>query len=160
MTELRDEFYLPDLVARLRPGLMVELGTGDGSTAARVMAVLPAEGRLVTINWPNPPSGDNPERYLAPWLADPRLRLIRGDTREQAHLFEDGAIDILFIDSTHTNECARTEWDLYRPRMKPGAWVAVDDLDHGDMMAFWDRLPYPRRVVLRDGTLGVFRYDP
>ena len=151
------EFSLADLVRQLRPKLVVELGTGDGMTGAAIMGALLDGARFITVNWPNPPSGDNPARYLGPWLFDQRLTQLWGDTRDVSHLVPDG-IDLLFIDSTHERGCAEAEWNLYRPKLKDGAVVVVDDLHHNDMLEFWDDLPgYDKRVV-NDGRIGILRH--
>lgn len=154
------EFYLADLVEQLNPRLVVELGTGDGASAAGVMMVLPSDGRLFCVNWPNPPSGDNPWRYLAPWAWDKRhLVLIFGDTRDPNVVVQvPGGIELLHIDSTHTDECASEEWRLYEPKLADRAVVVVDDLDHNDMAAFWRRLVGKKEVV-SDGRIGVLRYE-
>ena len=154
-----DDFSMVELVQRIQPKLMVELGTGDGDTSSRVMEVLRKDAILITINWPNPPSGDNPMKYLAPWISDPRLAIIYSDTREQAEEFADGCIDLLYIDSTHTCECATKECNAYRPKMRSGATVVVDDLDQNDMRKFWDALPY-EKTEFRNGCRGMFRYEP
>ena len=152
------DFDMRALVVGLEPKLIVELGTGDGATAARMMSVLPIGAKLVTINWPNPPSGDNPKKYLKDWLADPRLTIVFGDTRHEAWRFQDRSIDLLFIDSTHTLDCASAEWDAYRPKLKNGATVVVDDLDDNDMRKFWDGIKYVS-ALSRSSTLGVFKYE-
>lgn len=153
-----NDLLLIELIEKHRPKLIVELGTGDGVSAAAMMCVLPKDSALVTINWPNPPSGDNPERYLATWANDPHLRIVYGDTRQQAHLFEDQSIGMLCIDSTHMFECAAEEWIAYRCKLADGAVVVVDDLDHNDMFRFWLALPYSKSKH-QGGRVGVFVYD-
>lgn len=152
------DFDMRALIVGLEPKLIVELGTGDGATAARMMSVLPIGAKLVTINWPNPPSGDNPMRYLGRWVSDDRLRIVFGDTRDYAWMFTDRSIDLLHIDSTHTCDCASAELAEYKPKLRNRATVVVDDLDHNDMMEFWNKLPYTK-IVSRSGSLGVFKYE-
>lgn len=152
-------YDLAVMVAQLLPRRIVELGTGDGYTAARLMLILPEGGTLTCVNWPNPPSGDRPWRYLEPWRADPRLDMVFGDTRDPAVVARaPDDIDFLIIDSTHTAECAAEEWRLYRPKLAEGATVVCDDIDHNDMRSFWDALPYDKREY-RNNTVGVFRYE-
>jgi predicted O-methyltransferase YrrM len=147
------------LVSITRPRLVVELGTGDGFTASRLMEVLPVNSSLATVNWPKPISGDDPLRYLIRWYNDPRLSVIFGDTREEFRRFEDGSIDLLCIDSTHTCSCALTEWNLYRPKMSKSSLVVVDDLDHNDMIDFWELVACRFKIILDNGKVGVFKYD-
>ena len=153
------EFDIVDVVKSMKPKCIVELGTGDGYTAARIMEALLPDATLTTINWTNPPSGDHPYRYLLKWLQDKRLHLIYGDTRDSV-VFErvPDCIDLLHIDSTHTADCANAEWSLYHPKLVDGAFVVVDDLDHNDMMSFWKLLPY-NKTTERDGKMGVFTYN-
>jgi predicted O-methyltransferase YrrM len=152
-----DYRWFAKLVRRLRPKFVIELGTGRGRTAAQIAAALHEFSFFATINWPNPPSGDDVGAELAPWRGSNRIVQVLGDTREQAWRFPDGAVDLLYIDSTHTCECASAEWALYRPKLADGAVVVVDDIDHGDMRRFWDALPYDK-VELRCGAAGMFCY--
>lgn len=151
------EFTLAELVVRLQSKCIVELGTGDGATASSIMKVLHRGAILTTINWPNPPSGDDPLKHLLHWAGDPRLEIVCGDTREQAWRFDNHTIDLLYIDSTHTCECATQELAAYRPKLRDGATVVVDDLDHNDMRTFWDKLPYTK-VEYNGGRVGVLHY--
>lgn len=155
----QERFSIAKLVHKLRPRLVVELGTGDGFTASTIMRVLLPDSRLITVNWPNPPSGDNPNRYLSEYLTDQRLTIIYGDTRDDAVIqaIPDG-INILHIDSTHTYDCASAEWNLYRPKMSNGGTVVVDDLNHNDMERFWDELPYDKTKV-SFGRIGLFIFN-
>lgn len=148
-----------DAACQCPNGHIVELGCGDGMSASEVMRVLGDYGHLTCVNWPNPPSGDDPRRYLTPWLSDPRLRLVFGDTCDQelADTVPD-CIDLLYIDSTHTRECAEAEWRLWRPKLAARATVIIDDLDHNDMMDFWGLLHYDKQVVT-DGRVGIVHYE-
>lgn len=92
-------FY--DLVTLLQPKYVVELGTGAGYTAAIIATALPEDSYFATINWPNPPSGDDVGRELRPYLND-RIHQILGDTRDCSHHFLDNSIDLLYIDSGTT----------------------------------------------------------
>lgn len=149
---------LGDITFIMQPRRVVELGTGDGMTAAEVMRVLPHGSTLTCVNWPNPPSGDDPRRYLDPFWNDVRLSVLFGDTRDPAIAAQvpDG-IDLLSIDSTHEAACAAAEWELWRPKLADVALVVFDDLDHHDMRGFWQSLPYPRREA-RDGKAGIMLY--
>lgn len=42
----------------------------------------------------------------------------------------EGAVDLLFIDSSHTREATLQEWHAWRPRLAPGALVVFDDHGH------------------------------
>lgn len=152
------DFDIVYLVQALGPRIVVELGTGDGVAASRIIEVMRPDSCLVTINWPSPPSGDNPDRYLWKWLGDPRLTLIYGDTRDpKVAAMVPNNIDLLYVDSTHTAECATEEWRLYKPKLADTAVVVFDDLDHNDMAVFWRGLVGEKETV-RCGRVGILRY--
>lgn len=141
---------LTGLVFCTRPKHVLELGTGTGVSGAAIMRLLPDESTFTTINWSNPPSGDEVGRELVRWKDDPRLTQILGDTRDVAGKMPDAsenypifpAIDLLFIDSTHDYGTIAAEWALYSPKLADGALVCVDDLDFpgGGVRRFWDGL--------------------
>ena len=150
--------YFPDLIRHLKPKHILELGTGAGTTAALIMEALSAESFLTTISWPNPPSGYPVGVKLEKWRGDERLRMITGDTIsvESRNQIKSLLIDILFIDSDHRYEHIKKEMDLYKWLLKDGCLVVVDDLDHDDMMRFWDELPYDKFDI---SNVGFFRYE-
>lgn len=150
--------YLASLIVLTGAKNVVELGTGDGKSASQMMQVIPSDGILTTINWPNPPSGDNPLRYLIDWIAYPTLVLIYSDTREPRIIRQvPENIDLLYVDSTHTRACAEEELKLYSSRLANGALVVFDDLDHNDMMDFWNLLPH-EKLLIWGGRGGMIRY--
>jgi predicted O-methyltransferase YrrM len=131
---------------------VLELGTGDGHAACRMMHALPRDGTLTTINLALP----DYEFGTALVAGDPRLRFLRGDTRDPmvvARVPE--GIDFLFMDSDHRAEVARAEWALYARKLADAAVVFVDDLGHHDMTDFWEEIPHEK---MRWRHLGVFNY--
>lgn len=149
--------FFARLVRLLRPRFVVELGTGRGRTAAQIAAALHEFSFFVTINWPNPPSGDDVGVELAPWHGSNRVIQVLSDTRDAAWRLPNNVVDLLYIDSTHTYECVRAEWMLYYVKLIDGAIVVLDDLDHDDMMRFWQELPY-EKILIHGGRVGMFRY--
>ena len=160
---------LSKLVQHFRPKSVLELGTGTGRSAAAMMAVLPADGMLTTVNWPNPPSGDDVGIELKPWERDGRLCQALGDTRDDGivdyvgDVFNPPGYGLLFIDSgtTHDFPLIAEEWRLYRPMLTDEAIVCVDDLDFpgGGIRKFWDALPYEKvELPLSQFKFGVFKY--
>lgn len=146
------------LVRRLKPRFVVELGTGDGRAAAQIAAALHEFSYFATINWPNPPSGDQVGKELAPWACSNRIQQVLGDTREQAWRIPDNVIDLLYIDSTHEYGCVIAEWILYKPKLADSAIVVVDDINHNDMRRFWDAVPYDK-CETNNGCAGMFQYE-
>ena len=155
-----DARYFAKLVRRLRPRFVVELGTGRGRTAAQIAAALHEFSFFATVNWPNPPSGDEVGAELAPWNCSNRIQQVLGDTREQAWRFPNEVIDLLYIDSTHEYNCIVAEWILYKSKLADGAVVVVDDIRFlgSDMERFWGPLPYEKCEIWHDRA-GMFRYE-
>jgi hypothetical protein len=56
-----------------------------------------------------------------------RARLVPGDSRLAAGLFDDGSIDFLFIDACHDTEAVLADIDAWLPKLAPGAIVGGDD---------------------------------
>ena len=154
-----DARYMAKLVRHLSPRFIVELGTSRGRTAAQIAAALPIGSRFTTINWPNPPSGDDVGVELLPWRSDPRITLELGDTRDEVWRFTDETIDLLYIDSGTIHEYAlvSVEWELYRPKLVDGAVVIADDINDNDMRRWWNPLPYDKCEVW-GGSAGMFYF--
>ncbi len=149
------------MVLLLQPKYILELGTGRGRASANMMVTLPMTSNLITINLPNPPSGDNVGIELEPWKNDPRLHQILGDTREVRTQIAYG-IDLLFIDSgEHSYAQVSHEWALYKSVLMEGAIVCMDDIDANDMPRFWEELPYAKLSLpsLSPFGFGIFRYS-
>lgn len=141
---------------------VLELGTGDGHSGSAIMRLLPADGRFTTINWPNPPSGDDVGKKLLPWENDQRLAQVLSDTREASPLLRNGVFDLLFIDSTHEYDTITVEWALYAPKLAAGALVCVDDIDFpgGGVRQWWDALAYEKvETKLSPYGFGVLRFQ-
>jgi len=151
-----------DLVAALKPGMVLEIGAWQGTSAA-AFAAGHAETRVVTIDHHSDPGDDvNRERTLEALKVYPNLSYLQGCSTEKVHALKEGTecaypwvveflegrqIDILFIDGWHGGEFARADFDTYAPHLSPGALVICDDILNGDsaaifdMRKFWDDLP-------------------
>lgn len=134
----------------------VEVGTGDGRNAERLLAACPAL-RLTTVDpWEPQPGHPGPEDW-AGWphaqherqararLAryGQRCRVVKGWSKALAGEFEDGALDFVFLDGDHGEYGVRADIMAWRPKIRPGgmltghdaAWpgvrAAIDDLCPG-----------------------------
>ena len=144
----------------LKPKRVLELGTGEGGSGAVMMLRLRLDSTFTTINWPNPPSGDDVGVKLRDWHGDPRFRQILGDTREVADQVEPG-VDLMFVDSgtKHTLELVSEEWRLYEPKLANEAVVIFDDIGVNDMPVFWVRLPHDKALIdFGPNAMGVLMY--
>ena len=147
------------LVWRVKPKYVLELGTGEGNGTRAMMQELPRESKLVTINWPNPPSGDEVGKVIRSYSADRRLTQILGDTREVHDQIAPG-IDFLYVDSgtDHVYSLVAEEWRLYEPKLADETICCFDDISVNDMPRFWDELPYDKIKTPINGGFGIVHY--
>jgi predicted O-methyltransferase YrrM len=132
------------LVARHRPGVVVEIGTYRGGSFYALCRVADARATLVSVDLPGGPFGGG--------YTEQELQAMRGygrrsqslhfvpfnshdlSTRDAAvNLLGGRPVDLLMIDGDHTYEGVRRDFELYAP--------LVGD---GGLIAFHDILPHPR----------------
>jgi hypothetical protein len=120
--ELEFGMYLHDQVRRIRPDLMVEIGTGAGySTSWLLLGLLEnGSGQLVTVDEKKPESG-----FLWDQLEIPRDRLtfVNGTAREYLSLYSGEPIDMLFLDADHTIDGIVKSIELLDPMISGKVFV-------------------------------------
>lgn len=139
---------LAALVEELRPRLVVEIGTFTGLSALAMLSVLPADGRLVTIDvipW-NKISGtflrnsDFAEGKLTQILCD------LGDSQTctlHSQVLCDA--DLIFVDGPKDGVFEREllqNFDLLG--LKVGALIAFDDIRIWNMLRIWQEIARPK----------------
>jgi cephalosporin hydroxylase len=136
-----DAWVIQELVWRVRPGIVVETGTGCGGSALfyasllKLLDVLPRSGGhnsyVITIDREN-----RFEKYLANAsdevrnLWETRVAFIEGDSikvfpdvRECA----DGFPIMVLLDSWHSKDHVLREMELYSELVTPGSYLIVED---------------------------------
>lgn len=53
---------------------------------------------------------------------------LRGTTKDYAKLFDDGSVDMVFIDGDHSVEWATIDITSWAPKLKPGGVMAIHDI--------------------------------
>jgi predicted O-methyltransferase YrrM len=77
-----------------------------------------------------------------------RFRLIVSDSAAAAGYFEDGSVDVVWIDAAHSYELVAKDLDGWTPKVRPGGLIGGDDFDR--------RCPGVTRAVLeRFGQAAV-----
>lgn len=129
-----------ELIGRLKPRIIVELGTYSGSSFAAFCQAVEASGcggRCYGIDlWEgdihmgrfdetlfNEVSG-----YMAQKHPD-TATLVRKDFNEAVSLFQDGTIDLLHIDGTHTFEAVSNDFNTWLPKMSARSVVLFHDVN-------------------------------
>lgn len=144
----------------------VELGTGDGRNAERILVRCP-ELHLITVDlWAPQPENSGPEDWGA-WdhegneiKARSRLRrfggratVVKGLTKDAAREVPDG-IDFVFIDADHSEQGVRSDIRVWRPKVRAGGMVIGHDAGWPGVRAAIDDL-CPGYWIGPNGTWGI-----
>jgi predicted O-methyltransferase YrrM len=165
------------------PRRVVEIGTGNGGTLFLLAALASDDATVVTLDLP-PREGvlSRGRELLCRSFPRPqqRLEVIRGDSHSEAAVqavrraLHDEAIDVLFIDGDHSYEGVRTDFERYRPLVRPGGVIGLHDIVPGpaelagevprfwreirdryrsaELVESWDQGGYGIGVVWADGS--------
>ena len=129
-----------EIIARLRPKIVVELGTYSGSSFAAFCQAVEAcalDAKCFGIDlW----EGDihmgkfDEElfREVSDYLASNHpgvAELVRKDFNEAVHLFADKSVDLLHIDGTHTFEAVSNDFNTWLPKMSDRGVVLFHDVN-------------------------------
>jgi hypothetical protein len=163
-----------DLIAAMRPAVVVELGTQTGlsyfcfcqsvaeaGVSARCYAVDTWAGDEHTGSYDESVFADvsahNTEHYAS------FSTLLRMRFEEAVTEFEDESIELLHIDGFHTYEAVRNDFETWFPKVKPGGIVLFHDIvarlfDFG-AWRFWSELEtqFPTFAFRHGFGLGVLR---
>lgn len=136
-------FYL--IAQTLKPGLVVELGSWQGTAAAHFAVGWP-QSKVVTVDIHREDKVAQQRCYEAERACD-NLTYINAWTWDAApQIAQLGQpIDILYIDAWHDYQYAMKEWELYSTLLNSPALVIADDIttayNFEGMLRFWDELP-------------------
>jgi predicted O-methyltransferase YrrM len=150
----------PDLARLLRLASgrrhVVELGTGPAWTAAALAAADPAR-RVRSFD---PFVRPECEHYLSLLAPDVRARIELvaepGATGPRAR----ETVDMLYIDSSHQRADVIAELEAWRPALRPGAIVVLDDYDHVDYPGVAEAVGELGLGGTQQGTLFVHVHQP
>jgi len=129
-------------VRRLRPSVVVEIGTHKGGTLVCWSALAPASAHIVSIDMICAESGlgtreEDLARVRAQLRPGQRLSAITGDSHAQEtwHRLSDvlaGApVDFLWIDADHSYAGVKQDMEMYAPLVRPGGLIALHDIHGG-----------------------------
>lgn len=136
-------FYL--IAQTLKPGLVVELGSWQATSAAHFALGWP-QSKVITIDIHREDKAAQQRCYEAERACD-NLTYINAwswDAAPQVAALGQ-SIDILYIDAWHDREYTTREWELYSPLLGSPALVIGDDITadfHFEgMREWWEELP-------------------
>jgi len=127
-------------VRKLRPSVVVEIGTHRGGTLVCWTIVAADGAHLVSIDLPSPAEGmGTTDRDLAHVRSilrkGQRLTAIRADSHLPATLvelrasLEGQAVDLLWIDGDHSDAGVREDFSMYSPLVRAGGLIALHDIN-------------------------------
>ena len=108
--------------------LVVELGTAQGWTA---ISLALADPRREVLSY-DPFERPEPKRYLALVPEHVRRRVTFVVARGDSGPSTDRPVDLLFIDTTHEQAETVREVEAWRPALRGGSWLVLDDYGHPD----------------------------
>jgi predicted O-methyltransferase YrrM len=107
---------------------VVELGTG---TAWTTLALALADPRREVISY-DPIARPERERYLALVQSGVQARVLLITGPGSAGPATGDPVDLLYVDSSHSRQGTIEELHAWRPALRPGALVVLDDYAHTD----------------------------
>jgi predicted O-methyltransferase YrrM len=137
------------MVNRLRPAVVVEIGTYKGGTLRCWSAVSPSSTVFISIDLPGGGFGggyteNEAQTFRAGMKSGQTLECVRADSHDPAtrdrvvSILASRSIDFLFIDGDHTYEGVKVDYGLYSGLVRPGGLVALHDI-----------VPHPARASCR-----------
>jgi cephalosporin hydroxylase len=120
-----DLWIYQELLAELRPGLIVETGTAHGGSALYLATICEAlgVGEVVSVDigeWPDRPA--HPRlTYVTASSTDPRV------VEELANRAERAGAVLVVLDSDHSRDHVLAELRAYAPLVTTGSYLVVED---------------------------------
>jgi cephalosporin hydroxylase len=159
------------LVRRLRPAVVVEIGTYRGGTLRCWAAMCPESTAFVSVDLPGGSFGGGCSDEEAARFKDflkpgQTLTTIRADSHAPETLAEvrralaGRPVDFLFIDGDHSYAGVKADYEMYSGLVRPGGLIGFHDIvphPHSPdcrVHEFWaemKKLPSARELVDRDG---------
>lgn len=121
---------LLELLRERAPRSVLEIGTATGGTLYLFARVAAADATLVTVDIDQK---CNPQLLRSFARKAQRLHSILGDstaggTVAAVHALLPQGVDFLFLDGDHSYEGVRSDFDQYRPLVRPGGMIALHDI--------------------------------
>jgi len=134
--------FLRKLAMELKPELGVVAGVDGGGCCLNL--AIPDEGHVLGIDITRKDTIDHIDDRF------PNFTFVLNDSVSEAKnlVKNKDIIDILFLDSIHTYDHTKKEFNAFLPMLRPGSVVCFDDLFRPGMEDFWDELDYPNKVRL------------
>ena len=151
-------------VKKLKPKVVVEIGSANGGTLFSMIKQSPSDTTFVSIDLPGGTFGGGYAWYKiflfkAFVKAQQSIHLLRSDSHAQStkdelvEVLAGRKVDFLFIDGDHTYEGVKQDYELYSPLVKKGGWIGFHDIVHHrselqcEVDIFWKEVKKKRQFV-------------
>jgi len=163
--------FVNDLIASLRPSLVVELGTRYGESYFAMCQAVEENGLsckcYAVDSWRDDLHADDAVFTEVDAYNQRHYRsfstLLRTTFDEAKENFGDGTVDLLHIDGPHTYDAVRHDFENWFPKVRPGGVVLLHDTAarHADFQVWrlWEELAleYPHLEFHHSRGLGVLQ---
>jgi cephalosporin hydroxylase len=155
---------LLELVERLKPKAVLEIGTAGGGTLFLFTRVADPKTTIISIDLPGGPFEGGYPKWKIPLYKSfskngQKIYLIRRDSHDPQTLegvkriLGGEKVGFLFIDGDHTYEGVKMDFEIYSPLVKKGGIIAFHDIVPGPPEAvggvprFWAEIKHKYRCV-------------
>ncbi len=170
-------FFAYDLVASLKPKILVELGTHQGESFFSFCQSIAENQISCTAYAIDTWEGDKHSGFYGEDIYQAVLRhrdqyyqqfayLLRGQFDHFLKQFSDETIDLLHIDGLHTYEAVKHDFETWLPKMSKQGVILFHDIvvrhDDFGVWKLWEELSkkYPTFSFLQGWGLGVLFLNP
>jgi len=151
---------LLEIVAELKPKVVLEIGTAGGGTLFLLTRVADPEAKIISIDLPGGPFGGGYPKWKTPLYKSfskegQKIYLVRRDSHDPQILEEvkrrilgSEKIDFLFIDGDHTYEGVKKDFEMYCKLVRKGGLMAFHDIvpgppeNVGGVPKFWNEIKH------------------
>jgi len=148
---------LLEIVKKLKPKLILEIGTAGGGTLFLFSRIADPEAIVISVDLPDGAFGGGYPKWKMPLFEEfakngQNIKLLRADSHnaETIDLIKtalgDRLIDFLFIDGDHTYEGVKMDFEMYSPLVRKGGIIAFHDIvpgppeNVGGVPLFWNEV--------------------
>jgi predicted O-methyltransferase YrrM len=141
--------FMKLLAREVQPTKSVVLGVCGGGDCLHLLEGYPHMVYGIDIAWDHPVQILTILKYYSS-----NFVFLRMDSVEASLEFNDGEVDILFIDTIHTYDHTMLEYANWKRKMKPNGIILLDDLFRNGMLQAWDEIPARAKIRRDDLHIG------
>ncbi len=105
----------------------------------------------VLVGWADEQDWDAIRAHVQALIDDRSLsrfaQLIRETSEVAASRFPPGSLDLIHIDGNHDRAAVELDYELYRPRVRPGGFIVLDDISWASVQSVYDDLRATSKVL-------------